>query len=682
MKNLKISHRISIIICIILTFCLSIIYIFVSLATSNTMKDASIDRMLETSKDRSEIIQNYIHNAEIYLKGYTKENDLIEALKNPTTENLEKAQNSTVAYASVNDKLENIYLADINSVVLSSMVTNVIGVQLRKGDDLKQLTDQIFIGNEVYNTGVIKSKSTDAQVLSMYCPIYDSNGNALGYAGMALTADGLLDTLNSLGFVGLESSRYELLNLNNNTYICTEDITKHGMEIEDQSLLNLIEEVKNSNQESNPWKEYKNSVTGEDETAVYNYIENRNWLFVIKVQNSELYHSTNRLSTNILAICIAIAIICVLGVYISSRIISKDLNKLSIILKGIGDLNLTQDTALAPYKGRKDEVGIIAGATHHLVKAVEEIISSLKQESQILKDGAVTLEEVFQKSMDSMDQINGAVKEIAEGATNQAEETQRASSNVLQVGGMIEKIVDEIQTLETNSKLLQNAGGIGEKTFAKLQDINRETEISVDKIYDQTNMTNESVLKIHKAVSFITAIAEETSLLSLNASIEAARAGEQGRGFSVVATQIKKLAEQSNSSASEIDNIVTALIQESERAVQTVDEVRNNIGHQSAQVKDTLSIFKDMKEKIDISIERLQKVKDHTDMIDHARKEVVDVVSNLSAISEENAASIEETAASLIEVGNMVESIKDSGEQISEFSERIKQRTDSFMLNN
>lgn len=102
-------------------------------------------------------------------------------------------------------------------------------------------------------------------------------------------------------------------------------------------------------------------------------------------------------------------------------------------------------------------------------------------------------------------------------------------------------------------------------TLKELDNINQQAIASIDVIYEQTNITNISALKIKEATTLISSIAEETNLLSLNASIEAARAGEAGRGFAVVASQIQKLADQSNESANQIDQIIHALIEDSEK---------------------------------------------------------------------------------------------------------------------
>ena len=142
------------------------------------------------------------------------------------------------------------------------------------------------------------------------------------------------------------------------------------------------------------------------------------------------------------------------------------------------------------------------------------------------------------------------------------------------MGDMIEKNNSQIENLNVNAEEMTKAGDSAIDTLKELETINGKTKNAIDVIYEQTNTTNESAMKIREAINLITDIAEETNLLSLNASIEAARAGEQGRGFAVVAGQIQKLAEQSNESARKIEAIVASLIEDSDKAVETMNEVR------------------------------------------------------------------------------------------------------------
>ena len=156
--------------------------------------------------------------------------------------------------------------------------------------------------------------------------------------------------------------------------------------------------------------------------------------------------------------------------------------------------------------------------------------------------------------------------------------------------------------------------------------------------------------------------------------------GEQGKGFAVVATQIKQLAEQSNKAASEITQIITNLIQESEVSVQIVNEVKSNIVQQSEQVNDTMQIFGDMKKRADVSTNKIECIRKEIESMNHSKDEVVGVVHNLAAISEENAASVEETASSITEVTEEMKSVQDAANTLTEIVESLNASIYSFKL--
>ena len=190
--------------------------------------------------------------------------------------------------------------------------------------------------------------------------------------------------------------------------------------------------------------------------------------------------------------------------------------------------------------------------------------------------------------------------------------------------------------------------------------------------------TNVSATKIREVTGLITDIAEETNLLSLNASIEAARAGEAGRGFAVVASQIQKLAEQSDVSAKQIENIIDQLVADSEKAVATMEQVQRIIDEQSRDVDRTGEVFRSVSDGIQKSIDGINLIGQKVQNMDQARIAVVDTVSNLSAIAEENAASTQESSASVTSITGIADEMQISSEDMRKIAEDLDQRMAAF----
>lgn len=340
-----------------------------------------------------------------------------------------------------------------------------------------------------------------------------------------------------------------------------------------------------------------------------------------------------------------------------------------------GKLNVKLDESALK---RKDEIGDIGRAIGKLKTELSNTILDIKNQNMVLNDASDSLNEKTRVTAEHVVQLERAVEEIALGAGSQAEETQSATENILIMSNMIEETIVEIDNLNDNAQLIKQFGNTAVSTLQDLQQINQKTKESIDIIYEQTNTTNYSAQKIKEATELITDIAEETNLLSLNASIEAARAGEQGRGFAVVAAQIQKLAEQSNESARQIDSIIKSLLVDSDKAVSTMEEVKEVIVQQSENVQKTDEQVKQVIGMVDESIHAIGRVADKTGKINEARIGVTDTVQNLTAVAEENAASTEESAASVNQVSEIIQGIAEIASQQKGIVEQLNKSMEIF----
>lgn len=373
------------------------------------------------------------------------------------------------------------------------------------------------------------------------------------------------------------------------------------------------------------------------------------------------------------------AVAAVLLIVIVKRLV-KALHKSDVALAEIaagriGNVSLDQTMLV-----RKDEVGNISRSVDQLKKELSGIISDVKTQSDELNQAAAYLHDRTRETSETISQVEKAVGEVAEGATNQAEETQNATDNVIRMGDMVEETAKEAETMHAGAQTMHTLGQVAYDTLHELNTINEEARKSIEVIYEQTYTTNQSAQKIKEATNLITSIAEETNLLSLNASIEAARAGEQGRGFAVVAAQIQKLAEQSNDSAKQIEMIISQLISDSDKSVETMNVVKDIMLKQSENVSKTDENFGQVLKGIEDSIQAINRIAVKTEEMDKARVSVVDTVQNLTAIAEENAASTEETSASITEITSAVADISAKAEQLKVIADKMDESMAIFQL--
>lgn len=375
---------------------------------------------------------------------------------------------------------------------------------------------------------------------------------------------------------------------------------------------------------------------------------------------------------------VLIVLFCVSGYILASRI-AKYLVKAKDALERLaaGELNIEIDPSILK---RKDELGAIGGALNDLVEKLRSIVGHLLNSANNLSAEGESLNSMAAQCSEATDEISRAVDEISRGAVSQAEEIETASGQIVDMGNQIENIVGSVGRLTTISNTMNDAGNASMETMHQLSDSNDKTVAALQSIAQQIQLTNESVQKISEATELITSIASQTSLLSLNASIEAARAGEAGRGFAVVATEIQKLAVQSNDATVEIQNIISTLQKEAQK---TVDEMRNTevlMQEQQEKLEDTKSKFNDVSNGIQVSRQGTEEIRVGADSADGSRTQVIDVISNLSAISEENAASAQETTASMQELNATINMLAGEAAKLKDIANTLYEDMNFFKM--
>lgn len=368
----------------------------------------------------------------------------------------------------------------------------------------------------------------------------------------------------------------------------------------------------------------------------------------------------------------------VIGMFVITRIVKHldgAVDYLGTLSKGALNLTVKKDLVV-----RKDEVGDIARAIQRLVESMRDIITNITTSSQVLQGFSEKFSASFDRIAESINNVNIAVDEIANGSSSQAAETMSASQKVTQMGTALDETTANVETLGSSSVKMREYNKTAAKNLDELSAISETTKSSVLLVQNQTNQTNDSAQEIREATELITDIANQTNLLSLNASIEAARAGENGRGFAVVADEIRNLSEQSRESAERIVEIVNTLIANSNTSVTTMNEVAENIRTQNNKIEETGEMFRSLNEEIAEVTEAIEKIRKQTEALDVQKKEVLDIVDGLAAIAEQNAAGTEETSASMAEFHEIIDSCHEATEELTKLAQNLADHTERFTL--
>ena len=386
---------------------------------------------------------------------------------------------------------------------------------------------------------------------------------------------------------------------------------------------------------------------------------------------------------SILKVIVMVTILFVIVYTIVALIVAGNISKAigiaATAVKEVAAGNLMIDVD-ERYIQRKDEVGSLCKSVANMKNELRFIMEDINGNTQALLNSAETLDGTAQSTLETVDGVDSAVNDIADGATLQAKDAQRASENVALMGNMLAATNQEIEVLNNNAQVMKQSSAQATDSLTELMKINEEVQSAIEQIYEQTNRTNESSQRIKAATNIISSISEETNLLSLNASIEAARAGEQGRGFAVVANEIQHLAEQSGNSTNEIADMVNELIRDSDQAVETMTRVREIILAQSRNVEETQAVVEEVIDAVEASLQTILSIEGKSEQLMAAKEEIVEVVESLSAIAEENAASTEETSAATTEVANSFNEVTQSADILKGIADSIAQTISSFKL--
>lgn len=365
----------------------------------------------------------------------------------------------------------------------------------------------------------------------------------------------------------------------------------------------------------------------------------------MEANNKVLTNSYKSIIRNLSIMSVIMLVIAVGAAILVGNRISTPIRRLEKSLEQIADGNLTFQVD-TKYMGRGDEIGKISRALKSVHSSLNSMVGGINSLAVKLGEDNRSFGNYFDTLAENIASINQAVEDIAQGAASQASDTEAASRQVKELEHVIDKENSSVVQLEQAVTLMTDYSGNAVDNIEKLSDISGKTNLAIEFVNSQTQETNSSVENIQRAIEVITNIAEQTSLLSLNASIEAARAGEQGKGFAVVAEEIRKLADESNKSASEINEAVVKLIANSGLSVEKMEDVSQNVQEQTMCLKDTREAFENLYKEIKSVEEVSGNISLQTEKLSELKTAVSDSINSLASVVEENAASAEETSAS------------------------------------
>lgn len=655
----------------------SVVSVISTIQFSNTIKSSTKEDMQSRVSNKLKLLTSVIEGQKIEAYAIARDNTTIDALtelKKGAAEIKPSDKQEIRAYLSgfykTNEGMyENLFFADSKGITIADALNGKAdGVNIGARDYFISARDS----KKTVVSDALTSSSTGEPIIVIAVPIYSDNKDFIGILGMPVNFTKLMDT-----FVKRDNGeKYNYVIYNKEGVVIAHELKdvvfKANMTNEDPSQKALYEKML---KEPTSYGEY--TLKGVKKDMAYSKYDENNWFLSCSITEADYMKPINDLVHKIIFISILCIIAASIFVVIFSHSISNPLKKLSEVAAAIAEGDLTKKVSVTKSK---DEIGALTRAFESMVNKLRKVIYEVREMSMSTAASSEEMTSSAEEVSSASGQIACAVNELAKGASEQAISTEngkeKISDVILGLNDISNKMLkSEELTINAKDKVTIGKDSINYQTskMEESRNVAERVKISVDELSERST-------EIGKILGAIMAISEQTNLLSLNAAIEAARAGEHGKGFSVVAEEIRKLADQSTVSAHKIEDIIKEVQSGIINVVQEVNNVKIVIEAQEKGIQDTVNAFQDIEDAVTSINVNIRKVTEVSKELDEKAKETGSVMSDIASISEEAASGTEEVAASTEEQTATIEQIAVAAKSLSELANELQKNIEIFTI--
>ncbi len=416
------------------------------------------------------------------------------------------------------------------------------------------------------------------------------------------------------------------------------------------------------------------------------HIENKNNFFVsvpvgklnctlvAAVNRDEISEDTMELIITTIIIGILTFVSALIMTTLMSRRLSSNINSL------LKDFEKTKngDFRVRSLIKSNDEIKWLGEGFNSMVEEVGQLVSSLKHVSIDISKASEMLTNTAEEASISAQQVATSSIEIAKGSAEQSQEAENGAHILLKLSDRLASLNHQRETVLQSTNMVKKSNSSGEQAVNNLQIKTKEQNQAIERVETAIIELNQQSLKVNQILESIETIAQQTNLLSLNASIEAARAGEYGRGFAVVAGEIRNLAVNTSEATNQINGIINTIQENSMHTVEIMKDVKRSsveqtqsVGHVNVSVESISYAIKDIIDIIDNMVQSIEQIDKEKDLI-------LCTIENVTSVSQETAAASEQVSTAMHHQSDRVEEVAKAAEHLKGLSVQLDNKIAHF----